>query len=223
LIGKNYNSRTVNYVSLPYSEFLSFKISFDNQTKIIDGYLFGKYVGFVDEDFEENNVDEKFKKKVKSQHKGNKKKLYMNNLMLNTDISFKSLENKEFKITSKLINGNLITTNYPEDEDYYDFAEFFIGDYETGSFKIKINSKNEKELYYSISILTKKDDESTVLKSAFLKSLSSNEKKSIKLKLPYGFLKTDIYFISIYCTEFDKKHKFHKSSNLDIKFKLNNN
>ena len=174
-----------------------------------------------EEGVEEDDIEEKPKKNTKTKDKSDKKKGYMDDLMLNTDISFKSLENEEIKINSQLMDDNLVATNYPDGEDYYDFANFLIGDYETGSFKIKINSNSEKDLQYDISILTKKDDEVTVLKSALLKSFSSNENQSIKLKLPYGFRKTDIYFISITCSE-KSKNKISKSSSLDIKFKLNN-
>jgi hypothetical protein len=174
-----------------------------------------------EEGVEEDDIEEKPKKNTKTKENSDKKKGYMNNLMLNTEITFKSLENEEIKINSQVINDILVATNYPDGEDYYDFADFFIGDYETGSFKIKINSNSEKDLQYDISILTKKDDEVTVLKSAILKSFSSNENQPIKLQLPYGFRKTDIYFISITCSE-KSKNKISKSSSLGIKFKLNN-
>ena len=173
---------------------------------------------------EEDKVEEKENKKKKKKKTIDKSKNYLNNLMQNTNIYFKSLDGEEIKIKSEINNGNLNVINNSENEDYLDFTDFFIGDLESGYFKLKINSNSEKDLFYEVKILdfeAASDGSNTITNSALLKQIRFSDKGYLKYRLPEKFIKTDFYFISIYCLK-ETNNKIYKSSSLKIKFKLNN-
>tara|TARA_B110001452_G_scaffold29197_2_gene22956 strand:- start:606 stop:1073 length:468 start_codon:yes stop_codon:yes gene_type:complete len=148
------------------------------------------------------------------------------------DVSFKSLNGKEILIKSEFEDGDLIVTNYPENEDYYDFSDFLVGDISTGYFKLKINLVSENELWYDVKLLDFKinSEDFTITKDTLLKTKQSSNKAFLKYQLPEGFRKTDFYLISIIFYENNNRNKklilrgksIKKSSSLKIKFKLNN-
>ena len=174
-----------------------------------------------------NNVEDKVEEKEKRNQKKetiDKSKNYLNNLMQNTNIYFKSLDGEEIKIKSEINNGNLNVINNSENEDYLDFTDFFIGDLDLGYFKLKINSNSEKDLFYEVKILdfeSASDGSNTITNSALLKQIQFSDKGYLKYRLPKEFRKTDFYFISISCLK-KSNNKISRSSSLKIKFILNN-
>ena len=148
------------------------------------------------------------------------------------DVSFKSLNGEEIIIKSELEDGDLSVTNYPENEDYYDFSDFLVGDVNTGYFNLKINLVSEKDLWYDVKLLDfeMSSEDFIITNDILLKTKQSSNKAFLKYQLPEGFRKTDFYLISIIFYENNNRNKklilrgksLKKSSSFKIKFKLNN-
>ena len=151
------------------------------------------------------------------------KKPDLSQIMNITEVFLKDLYGNEILVNHSLIDGEFYPINYLDSEDHFDFADFFVGDYRKGHFRLKINYKNPTEkIWYNIEMseFIKEDEKIVITSSKLLKQISSDEKGYLSLKIPEEFVKNDFYFISVNCQKISKRGKVTMSPYLRIKFLL---